>query len=153
MKYVLDSLHGETEPVTCNLMGISASWVNGTAGTSTCKSIRSRSGPEILLKYFSTCGGVQLQARLGSDRDPQGHFRISSVPGEPFRLDMRSESVPRNRIAWQPETPMIRARWADESFHEAIVSITGSRLAEGRPAGMRARAGIVSMLGMLLEPR
>ena len=48
--------------------GASASWVKGTAGTSTCRSIRSRSGPEIRLRYFSTCGGVQVQARRGSER-------------------------------------------------------------------------------------
>jgi hypothetical protein len=28
--------------------------------------MRSRSGPEIRLRYFSTCGGVQIQARRGS---------------------------------------------------------------------------------------
>ncbi len=48
--------------------GISASWVKGTAGTSTCRSMRSSRGPGILLRCFSTCGGVQLHARRGSDR-------------------------------------------------------------------------------------
>ena len=48
--------------------GISASWVKGTAGTSTWRSMRSSRGPEILLRYFSTWGGVQLQARRGSER-------------------------------------------------------------------------------------
>src|SRR5262245_14396698 len=68
---------------------------------------------------------------------------------------MRSDSDPRNRIAWQPETPMSKALWENESLHEAIISTTGSRSSEGRPIGMRARAalsGIVSILGMLLEP-
>jgi hypothetical protein len=68
---------------------------------------------------------------------------------------MRSESDPRSRIAWQPETPMSKALWEKGSVHEAIISTTGSRLSEGRPIGMRAReslSGIVSILGMLLEP-
>src|SRR5262249_46737184 len=135
--------------------GASASCVNGTAGTSTCRSMRSSSGPEIFPRYFSTCGGVQLHARRGSERYPHGHFRISSVPSEPIRLDMRSESDPRRRIAWQPETPMSKALWENESLHEAIISTPCPNSSEGRPPGKRARtavSGIVSMLGMLLEP-
>ena len=57
--------------------GISASWVKGTAGTSTWRSMRSSRGPEILLRYFSTCGGVQLQARRGpsDSRTGRGSWR------------------------------------------------------------------------------
>src|SRR5262249_46721792 len=68
---------------------------------------------------------------------------------------MRSESDPRGRIAWQPETPMSKALWENGSLHEASISTTGSRSSEGCPTGIRARAsisGIVSILGMLLEP-
>src|SRR5262245_29285955 len=65
---------------------------------------------------------------------------------------MRSESDPRRRIAWQPEAPMSKALWENGSPHEAIVSTTGPRSIEGGPSGIRARAGIVSILGMLLEP-
>jgi hypothetical protein len=114
-----------------------------------------RFAPRPRLGYFSTPGGVQRQAGRGSERYPHGHFRISSVPSEPIRSDMHSESDPRNRIAWQPETPMSKALWENGSLHEAIVSTTGSRSSEGCPTGMRARAsleGIVSILGMLLEP-
>src|SRR5262249_24030217 len=70
-------------------------------------------------------------------------------------LDMRSDSDPRRRIAWQPETPMSKALWENESLHEAIISATGPSSSEGRPIGKRARAsvsGILSILGMLLEP-
>jgi len=41
---------------------------NGTAGTSRWMSIRSRSGPETLPMYFSTCGGVHWHCRRGSPR-------------------------------------------------------------------------------------
>ena len=64
---------------------------------------------------------------------------------------MRSESDPRSRIAWQPETPMIKALWENGSLHEAIISMTGPKSLEGHPSGIKARAGIVSILGMLIE--
>src|SRR5271157_5560898 len=63
--------------------GISASWVKGTAGTSTCRSMRSSRGPEILLRYFSTWGGVQEQARRGSDRYPHGLGFIENIALSP----------------------------------------------------------------------
>src|SRR5262245_15026983 len=65
---------------------------------------------------------------------------------------MRSESDPRRRIAWQPETPMSKALWENGSRHEAIISTTGPKSLEGRRSGIKARAGIISILGMLLEP-
>ncbi len=87
--------------------GISASWVNGTAGTSTWRSMRSSTGLEILLKYFSTCGGVQLQARLGSDRKPHGHAFIPEPDevgdaGPPQPLDADELSGPQRVLALFP---------------------------------------------------
>ena len=64
----------------------------------------------------------------------------TAVPSEPIRLDMRSESDPRSRIAWQPETPMSKALWENESLHDAIISTAGFRSSEGSPTGMRASA-------------
>src|SRR5262249_15334754 len=78
-----------------------------------------------------------------------------SVASEPIRLDMRPESDPRSRIAWQPETPMRNTLWERGSLHEAIISTTGSKSSAGRPIGKWATApisGMVSILGMLLEP-
>jgi hypothetical protein len=65
---------------------------------------------------------------------------------------MPSESDPKSRIAWQPETPMNKALWENGSPHEAIISTTEPRSLEGGPSGNKTRAGIVSILGMLLEP-
>src|SRR5262245_32035134 len=65
---------------------------------------------------------------------------------------MRSESGPRRRIAWQPETPMTKALCVNGSLQDAIVSMAAPRSLEGCPSGIKARAGIVSILGMLLEP-
>jgi len=64
----------------------------------------------------------------------------TAVPSEPIRVDMRSESDPRSRIAWQPETPMSKALWENESLHDAIISTAGFRSSEGSPTGMRASA-------------
>src|SRR6266545_1425249 len=43
---------------------------NGTGGTSMCKSMRSRSGPEMRPMYFSTAIGAHLHGFLGSPRKP-----------------------------------------------------------------------------------
>src|SRR5699024_8777999 len=43
-----------------------------TGGTSTCRSIRSRIGPESRDRYRSTALGVQVQGRVGWPKYPQG---------------------------------------------------------------------------------
>jgi hypothetical protein len=65
---------------------------------------------------------------------------------------MCSTSGPRRRIAWQPETAMSKALWENGSPHDAIVSIPAPRSLEGCPSGIKARTGIVSIPGMLIEP-
>ena len=51
---------------------------NGTGGTSMCKSIRSRSGPEMRAMYFSIATGAHLHGRFGSPRKPQGQGFIAA---------------------------------------------------------------------------
>ena len=56
--------------------GSPASWEDSssysTGGTSTWRSIRSSSGPEIRDRYRSTALGVQVQGRVGWPKYPQG---------------------------------------------------------------------------------
>src|SRR3989338_11477404 len=50
----------------------SLSFSTATGGTSTCKSIRSRSGPDNLFLYFTTTPGRHLHCLVGCPKNPQG---------------------------------------------------------------------------------
>ena len=52
---------------------------NFTGGTSICKSILSRSGPEIFRLYFKTWAGEHWQSRAGSVNFPQGQGFIAAT--------------------------------------------------------------------------
>ena len=59
---------------------------SATAGTSTPRSMRSRSGPDTRPRYCAIRSGVQWQRPLSWPSHPQGHGRVAFLPLVHVRL-------------------------------------------------------------------
>jgi len=59
---------------------------NGTRATSTCRSIRSSSGPESFATYFATVASSQRQSLVRVPRNPQGQGCVALLRLVPLRL-------------------------------------------------------------------
>jgi hypothetical protein len=73
----------KTLDLTCSLdSGVGPSYCNKKdfgRFTSTCRSILSNSGPDILPRYLLTCSALQLHRPLSSPRWPQGQGFIAAT--------------------------------------------------------------------------